>query len=201
MQRWMGTLGCALVVLVLVAPAQAGPKCSGCKEIADAGQGFCDDCGTGEIYGVGLSFKRLYEALVGEDVDISKLECDACKVAAKDNGRCDKCNLALANGKAYKSPVAHALAKGAPVDPDKASPCESCATALSKNGFCTGCNVGFVVNRMFKEKADYEVALAAQKTLKNAAETKCESCAVAMVTDGECAQCKVTFKDGKKVEK
>ena len=73
-------------------------------------------------------------------------------------------------------------------------------TALSKNGFCTGCNVGFVVKRMFNEKEDYEVALAARKTLETAAGSKCESCAVAMVTDGECAQCKVSFKDGKTVE-
>ena len=111
--------------------------------------------------------------------------------------------MAAADGKLFRSPVAHALDKGMLVSSDSsakcASGCAGCKEAFKSNGWCDKCGVGLVAGRMFKEQSDHKAALVAYKTLTKAASaaSNCEACAVAMVTDGSCEHCKVKFKDGK----
>lgn len=194
MNRKVVALVCMLAVVGFVSSAMAG-DCPGCKKVSDEGQGYC--CGKGQAYGVQLTSQKLHQALEGKKIDRYKVKCPGCKTASKTNGSCKGCNVHVADGKAYKSKVSQALAKGKPVSAEKAAYCGGCKTAHKHDTQCTGCGVGFVSGRMYKGD-DYKVALAAHKTLVKASQTskKCEACAVAMVTDGECAHCKVEFKDG-----
>ena len=196
MVRTMLTLGCVLAVLAIAAPAQAG--CPGCDKVAKQGEGFC--CGKGEIYGVQLTSEKLYKAVAGKEVDASSFKCAGCKTAHKESGTCSHCKVAMANGKMYRSPVSHILAKGTPTAAEKVGACSSCTTAHKDDGFCTACGVGFVSGRAFEGKESYDAALAAHTTLAKSAKIakKCTECAVAMVTDGTCDSCKVSFKGGKK---
>jgi len=175
--------------------------CKGCKLVDKTGEGFC--CGKGRAFGVELTSKSLYEALVGHSFESSKITCSGCKTALKSNGKCEHCHVAAANGKFYKSPVAHALAKGKPVDvkhdADAGQGCPGCEKAIHENGRCDQCKVSFVAGRMFSSEDDYKAALAAHETLEHAAAAakQCEACSVAMVTNGTCDHCKVKFEDGK----
>ncbi|MHC4093684.1 MAG: hypothetical protein ACYSVY_26010 [Planctomycetota bacterium] len=173
------TLACVLVIGVLALPA-AAKDCTGCKTIADKGEGFCLECGKGEIFGVKLDLKKLYDALAGQAIEKDKIKCPGCKVAAKTDGSCSHCRIGMAHGKAYHSPVAHKLAKGKPYTEKKAEHCPDCKDAFAKNGFCTACNAGFVAHRQFKDKDNYDAAMKAHKTLVKATEIgkKCETCAV-----------------------
>ncbi len=197
MVRGVLVLAAAVVVAGASAPALAG-ACKACDKIAHGDDGFC--CGKGQIFGLKLASKTLYEALAGHAVDAKSLTCSGCKVAAKTDGSCAHCQVVAANGKFYHSRAAHILAKGKPVSVRKASYCTGCNTAHADNGYCSGCGVGSVAGRAFKEKAQYEAALAAYATITKAvrASSQCEACAVAMVTDGSCDHCRVRFKNGKK---
>ena len=178
-------------------PAMAG-GCKGCDLVAKKGEGFC--CGKGQIHGVELTSRNLYDALAGQKLEADKIKCAGCKYAAKNNGVCSHCRVGVAGDKLYHSLLSHKLAKGQPITARMASLCGGCKTAYKDHGRCTGCSVGFVSHRMFKDQADYDAALAARKTILAAAamSKKCETCAVAMVTDGKCTKCKLSFKDGKK---
>lgn len=196
--RNLMVLGCVLAFAGAANPAMAG--CKGCDKVAKSGEGFC--CGKGKIYGVELTSEKLFKAMEGSKVDKAEMKCPGCKKAAETNGKCEHCNVSIANGQAFHSNVSFALAKGTPVSAEKAAACEGCKAAHEENGFCTGCNVGFVASRIFASEDSYKAAKAAFATLVKAvsAATKCDECAVAMVTDGECEHCKVSFKDGKKTE-
>lgn len=196
MRRVLIGLALGLATVALSVPAQAG-DCKGCTKVAKKGEGFC--CGKGKIFGVELTSQKLYDALAGSKVDASKTKCAGCKEAIKTNGECKRCNLRVADGKAYASQIAYALAKGKPVSTEKAAGCKDCSIALKANGRCTGCNVGFVAGRHFKDSSAYGTALAAYKRLVAAVKTAahCETCAVAMIQDGQCDKCKVQYKDGK----
>lgn len=158
------------------------------------------------VFGIEIKSEKLRKALAGFEMDESKIRCPGCKAAMKTDGRCEHCHVSMAHGKAYRSPVAYALAKGKPVTEEqvKSCPekCDECVKAYGENGFCKGCGVGFVAGRMFSNEEDYDAAKAAYATLTRAvkASDSCEGCAVAMVTDGTCDQCKVDFKDGKLVK-
>lgn len=186
-----------IVAVVGLGPVAVAGECPGCKKVAETGEGFC--CGKGLAYGVQLTSKPLYEALAGVEVQPDKITCPGCKTAVKEQGWCSHCQIGMAQGKSYHSPMAYALAKGKPYTKEAAAHCEGCSEAFAANGFCTKCNIGFVAGRMFPDRASYDAALAAHKTLTEAAKiaAKCETCAVAMVTNGTCEQCHVTFKDGK----
>ncbi len=197
MLRAMLTVAGVIAAVGAGAPAMAG-GCEGCDLVAKKGEGF--HCGKGLVYGVELTSKKLFEALAGQKVEADKIKCPGCKYATKTNGICSHCKVGAAGGKLYHSMLSHKLAKGLRYSEKKVSLCGGCKTAYRQHGRCTGCNVGFVSKRMFKDQADYDVALAARKTLVAAVEVskKCETCAVAMVTDGKCAKCNISFKDGKK---
>lgn len=197
MFRTMLMFAAVVTVVGAGAPAIAG-DCKGCAKIASGEDGFC--CGKGKAFGIQLASEKLYEVLSGFQYKASDIKCPGCKTAAKTSGKCSHCNLAAANGKFYRSPVAYTLVKGEPISAKKASYCGGCKIAHKDNGRCTGCNVGFVAGRMFKDKDDYKAALVAHKTLEKAAQesSHCETCAIAMVLDGTCKHCKVSFKNGKK---
>ncbi|MGD2109434.1 MAG: hypothetical protein PVI86_08585 [Phycisphaerae bacterium] len=189
-------LGAAVLILAAVPAAQAG--CPGCDKIAKTGHGFC--CGKGKVFGVSLTSKKLFKSLEGQEIDPSKIHCPGCKKAYKTNGKCEHCNVEVANGKLYHSWVSHSLAVGKQVDAKKAAYCGGCKKAYEENGRCDHCSVGFVAGRMFKDTDMYKHAVAALTTLSKAAEAAghCESCAIAMVTNGTCEKCNVSFKDGNK---
>lgn len=201
MFRSMVALLGAVVMAGAATPAMAG-DCKGCDKFAKTGEGFCNEHGKGKIFGVDLTSEKLYTTLAGQEIDAAELKCPGCKAAAKTNGRCDHCNVGIAEGKAFHSTVSYKLAKGTPMTAEKAAHCEACRTAFESNGRCTACNVGFVAGRAYEDESDYKAALAAHKTLALAVKTarQCEGCAVAMVTDGKCAHCKTRFKDGEKIE-
>lgn len=190
-----GTVGFAS--LGVAASVYAG-DCKGCAKVVKTGEGFC--CGHGKAFGVELTSKKLYKSLAGVELAADDIKCGGCKKAMKADGRCDHCNVAMAHGHAYHSPVAYALARGKVMSNTNAAHCAGCKTALASNGSCTACKVGFVAGRMFADGSLLDAAKDAYATLVKAAEVagKCEACAVAMVTDGECSHCKVKFKDGKK---
>jgi len=195
-------LACLATVSFVAADVQAGPGCKACAEIKAKGEGFCDDCGAGMIYGLELKSRLLYDALAGdaEVIDDLKKACPGCKKAAETDGTCEHCNIHIAHGKMYLSKCAHAVARGATVDMAKVakSECPGCQEAAKSGGFCTHCNVGFVANHQYKESSFYEAAKKALETITLAVKDAghCEQCAVARVTDGTCSQCKVTYKDG-----
>ena len=192
-------VGCVLVLMAMAAPTWAG-DCKGCQTIAEGKDGFCH--GKGRIFGVELASQKLYDTLAGAAIDKTKLDCPGCKAAAKNDGWCDKCKLALAGDRAFRSPYAHRIARGQAVNVEVASKCAGCKAARDTNGFCTACNVGYVADRVFSDKESYEQARDDRTTLQLASRTatKCESCAVGLVTDGECERCKVRYKEGKPLE-
>jgi len=194
----------ALVSVLAFAGFQAhavAGGCEGCAKVAKTGDGFC--CSKGKAFGVDVKSKKLYEALAGHKVDLEKHPCPGCRTAGKTNGSCTHCKTYAVDGQVFHSAVAYALAKGKPMPKElvEACPkrCDGCRKAHATNGRCEKCNVGFVADRMFEGEEDYNVALAAYKTLEKAAQAadQCEACAVAMVTDGGCEKCNVKFKDGK----
>lgn len=200
MVRRMMIVSSVAAILATTAPVFAG-GCKGCNKVAEKGEGFC--CGKGKVFGVELSSKKLYAALVGDKVDpatAAKCPCSDCKKALKTNGKCDKCQFVA--GKKYQSPVAYVLAKGTPISAEliAACPkrCEHCKAAFKKDGRCDKCGVGFVAGRMYDNEKDHAAALVAFKTLTKAATAAnhCEQCAVALVTDGKCKACNVSFKNG-----
>ncbi len=186
---------CVLALGIIAAPTLAGEDCS-CKEIKKAGYGYCKDCSTGTLFGVKLSSAKLYDALAGHEVDMSKVKCSGCKSAAKTNGTC--CGVSMANGKGYHAKASYSLALGKEVEMDKMK-CKGCKEAASNSGFCEGCGAGVIAHRMFKPRSQYDAAKSGLALITKAASSKCEDCAVAMVKDGSCKACKVAFKDGKKV--
>ena len=177
------------------APALAGPPC--CDQ-AKAKDGWYTGHEMGFAYGVPLKGKALYEALTAKPA--GELKCEGCKKAAETNGWCSHCKVAVAHGKLYRSPYAHAIALGNKLDPTGIK-CPQCAKTAKagEHGWCEGCQAGLVAGYGFKSKEDYDRAVKAFQIIKTAAASKCEACAVGMVTDGKCDHCKVTFKDGKKV--
>lgn len=124
-----------------------------------------------------------------------------CQKGATACANCPHGNVTIANGMAFKSPVAATLASGMPMtktlDQMKCPDCK--AAAVAGKGWCDTCQKGIVGNRVFKDKKAYDAALASHELLVKAAKvaTKCEDCAVAMVTNGTCTKCNVSFKDGK----
>lgn len=162
--------------------------------------GFED--GSGILYGVKLVSEKLYNALVGFEINKDKMRCPSCKTAFEHNGQCEHCRIGIADGKAYRSPVSYRLAKGKVITEELMSSCPKqcgeCKKAYTENGRCEECKVGFVAGRMYTTDEDYKAAQAAHAVLVRAAKaaTMCESCATAMVTDGTCDHCKVKFKDG-----
>lgn len=155
------------------------------------------------VFGVEVTSDKLRAALAGFEMNEKSVRCPGCRAALKNDGTCEHCHVSMAHGKAYRSPVAYALAKGTPMPAELVAACpkrcDQCKTMHKENGFCTACNVGFVADRMYSNEEDYRAAVAAHETLAKAAKAaeSCEACAVALVTDGTCDQCKVQFKDGK----
>ncbi len=179
-----------------VAPAQAG--CPGCEDVAKKGEGF--HCEHGIVFGLDLSSEKLYTVVAGKEVDVEGMKCPGCVTAAKTDGVCAHCKVAMYGGKMYRSMVAHTLAKGSPVVAGQGCSCQGCKTARAEDGFCSGCKAGFVAGRHFSGRESYDAALAAHKTLATAIDLakNCVGCAIAAVTDGTCPSCKVSYKDGKK---
>lgn len=203
----MRTLGFMLVVVafgMLAVPVSAGGDDCQCKAIKASGQGWCDACGGGVMFGVPIKSAKLYKSLEGAKVkDQSKVTCSGCKTALKDNGSCSHCRVAFNDGKVYHAVVSHTLSKGAKADA-KGIKCPACVKTLKegKDNFCAACDGGFVGGLAFHGKKLFDQAKEAMGVLKVAAKSAsgCEACAVAMVTDGKCDKCKVQFKAGKKVE-
>ena len=190
-------VACVVALAFVVAPALAGEDCS-CTEIKKAGYGFCKGCEKGTIFGVKLTSAKLYDALAGTEVDVSKIKCESCKAAAEKNGVCTKCNVGMADKHLYHSLAAHTLALGESVDKESIK-CEGCRKASDNDGFCDESDTGTVAGRWFKPRKVYDEAKTAHELIAKAAGVKCEGCAVAMVKDGTCASCKVAYKAGKKV--
>lgn len=197
MRKMMLTLG-TVAIAAMSSTAFAG-DCTGCAKMSKAGEGFCDGCKKGMVFGVELTSKTLYDALAGQTADPAAVKCPGCKAALAKDGKCDHCKSFAAQGKMYHSAVSHALAKGKPYTAEQAGHCPDCAKGFKENGFCTSCSTGFVAGRIYQGKESHDAALAAFKTLNSAvAQAKtCETCASAMVTDGKCDKCKVEYKDGK----
>lgn len=199
-RKWIGL---TLVGLCAFVPFVLADDCKECAVIAKSGEGFCTHCGHGKIFGLDVASKEVFAALAGTPVDPAKTQCDGCKAAIEANGVCKKCNVGIANGKAYKSMFAYKLAKGLPAQPSMVEgkdACPGCKAAFKDKGFCSSCNTGFVGGRMYLDKNEYEGAKTALATINSAMDAgkKCEGCAVAMLTDGTCPKCKSSFKDGKK---
>ncbi|MEE8170493.1 MAG: hypothetical protein V3T70_08095 [Phycisphaerae bacterium] len=203
MKRVMVVLAFGAVVAFALPAVAGGDKCT-CSTVKEAGNGWCDQCDQGAVYGVRLASAKLYQALTGKEIkDADKIKCGGCKKAAKSDGSCeyDYCNAAFHDGKMYMSAVAHTLASGHRMKTSeiKCGGCKKAADA-KKPGYCSGCDAGFVSGMAFKGKKHFESASAAMTTLKTAAKAKCTACAVAMVTDGTCKDCKISFKDGEKLK-
>lgn len=196
MVRSVLTLGCFVLFMGAVAPAQAG--CPGCEDVAKKGEGF--HCGQGLVFGLKLSSEKLYQAVAGKEVDVEGMKCPGCVTAAKTNGVCAHCKVAMSGGKMYRSMAAYTLAKGSPIAEGQECSCPGCKTARAEDGFCSACEEGFVSGRLFKGKESHDAALAAHKTLASAIDLAkhCVGCGIAAVTDGTCPSCKVSYKDGKK---
>ena len=196
MTRFLLACVCGAAFLAVSSPAVVA--CPGCDQVVKDKEGFC--CGKGMAFGINLTSEKLYKTLAGVEMDSTKMKCGLCKKAAETDGKCAHCNVQFAKGKAYKSPVSYALAKGDPIAKEKVAKCKGCLIAHSTDKRCTACDVGFVAQRMFKGVDLYEAARVAFATLTEAAKVaqKCEACAIAMVTDGKCDKCKVSFKNGKK---
>lgn len=192
---------CVVALVGATNPAVAG-DCGGCSKIAKGADGFC--CAKGKAFGVEIASKKLFTALSGHEFDAEKLQCPGCKTAAQCGGRCETCNISAANGKFYRSPVAHVLAKGMPTSAGLVAACpercKQCPIAHKNSERCKSCDVGFVADRMFQGTDLYEGALAAFATLKKAVHVAgaCEQCAVALVTDGTCTKCNVKFTGGER---
>ena len=187
------------------APALAGDYgCKGCAKIKTAGEGFCDGCNSGKIFGLKLTSHKLFDSLAGSSESLEKMKnskCSGCQEAAKTSGACDHCNVFVASGKVYKNRFAHALARGTRVDHSAKTECTGCAKAVKTSGFCSGCDVGVVADRTFKTRGFYDAAVKAYETVKAAIKdsTHCEACSTARISDGKCEDCKVAFKDGKPI--
>lgn len=194
---------CLVAVLAWTNTANAG-DCKGCETIKAAGEGFCDHCGGGMIYGLKVKSKKLYDALAGDGAKLAKVKeskCAGCKSAAAEDGACAHCDVFVANGKVYKSKTAQILGRSKLVSSKMLERCGGCATAAKDNGSCTGCDAHFVGNHKYKSKSFQEAALTALKTVKAAIKdaAHCENCALARVADASCKGCDVTFKNGKPV--
>jgi hypothetical protein len=193
-------LGLSMVVAWTIVPS-ATAGCDGCEKIKAEGQGFCDHCSKGMIYGVDVKSEEVYKVLAGAPIyksAISTMKCDGCKTAALKNGVCEHCHVGVADGRIYHSIPAHTLATGKLVSQEKMT-CPSCKEHAADGGFCSSCSVGFVGGRAYKSEVKFKEAQHAHEIVAKAAGAKCEHCAVALVTDGECEHCRVAFKDGKKV--
>lgn len=193
-----------VAVCGLAAPATAGGEACYCKTIKASGNGWCDGCNGGAVYGIAIKSAKLFKALQGKEIkDPGKISCAGCKAAVGKNGSCDHCSVAFNDGKAYHASLAQILSRGNKVDAGDVK-CSGCAKTLKsgKDGFCKSCDGGFVGGLAFHGKKLFGQAKDAMQTLRAAARTAkhCEQCAVAMVSDGQCNKCKVDFKDGKKVK-
>ena len=161
--------------------AQAG-ACKGCEPIKKTGQGFCDHCGAGKIYGVKMSSRKLYDALAGDAKALDKAKkspCPGCKAAANKNGACEHCKIFVADGRVFHSATAQALARGKKIDVEKMK-CAGCKYAAKSSGTCEGCNVRFVADRKYSSEGFHAAAKKAFATVKAAAKdaAHCEDCAV-----------------------
>lgn len=194
-------LGLSLAVAWTFVPA-ANAGCEGCEKIKADGQGFCEHCSQGMIYGVTVKSEKVYKTLAGAPIDkaaMASMKCDGCKAAMLKNGVCEHCHVGVADGHLYHSMYAHTLATGKLMPAEKIS-CPSCKEHHADGGYCSGCGVGFVGGRAYKGEEAYEAAQEAHEIVAKAAAAKCEQCSVAMLTDGECEKCHATYEDGEKVE-
>ncbi len=202
MRRVMVTVACLTAVAAWSGAVYAG-DCAGCAVIKKDGQGYCDHCGSGKIYGLKVASRKLYDALAGEEGkidDLKKSPCSGCKTAAAKSGDCAHCKVFVANDRIYHSGTARALARGERVDAHGLE-CKRCAYAAGKSGSCKACDKHFAADRSYKTASFHEAALKAYETVKQAVRdaSHCENCAVARVADGTCKDCKVAFKNGKPV--
>ena len=205
MRRTVWTLMCVAGMGVWTAAAFGGDDCKGCAKIKMAGQGFCADCKTGQIFGLTLTSQGLFDTLAGSSDTLAKMKdskCPGCKEAVENNGTCEHCHNFVASGKVYKNSFAYTLARGDQIDRAAKKSCPGCAEAVkNKSGFCSACDVGIVAGRAFKTRSFYDSATKAYETVKAAVKdaSHCEMCSTARLTNGTCEHCKVAFKDGKPV--
>ncbi len=202
------TLCCTLAFAGFVLPVDTLAGCKGCDQIKASGEGFCDHCNAGSIFGVKLKNRAVYDLLAGDSAKFEKAQhskCAGCASAAKNNGQCRHCNVFVADGKVFKTAAAQAIAKGTPVTAEmktRMASCKSCTSQLAHDGYCTGCSVGFVANRMFKNKTDYDAAQKAHALVAHVAKdaSPCKGCLKAQLSNSSCAHCNVSFIDGKPVK-
>ncbi len=197
-----------LFVLALVAsPVMAGGEC--CKAAVKDGQGWCEKCKHGEVFGFHLATKKVYDALAGVPISESGMEKSACCAKAiKESGSCSGCKVSFANGRMYRSDMAHDIVLGTPINDAKVAAvlakCEGCtkASESTEGAWCDACGGGVVCGRWYTTKESFTAAQKAAKVVSRAiaAAKKCEGCGTAMVTDGTCAACKVSFKDGEMIK-
>ncbi len=199
MKEGSGTMRTLLFVgmaLTLVFGFSTSAEAGDCCMKAKAENGAC--CGTAYFAGQQIKSAKLHKALAGKKVEGKKIECGGCEKALAKNSSCHGCKVHFAKGKAYRSPVAQALALGHAIPADHMK-CGGCKEAAKSNGKCEGCKVQFVGNLAFKSEKHHAHALKAAEMLEMAikASANCEDCAVGIVTNGKCDGCKVAFKNGK----
>ncbi len=203
MRRTMMLAVCAAAMAAWTSAAQAS-DCKGCAPIKATGQGFCDHCGSGKIYGINLASRKLYDELAGDAKAIDELKessCPGCKSAATAKaGACKHCKVFVANGRVFRSPTAYVLARGDKVDLS-AMKCEGCKTAAKAQSTCKHCKTSFVADHAYSTVGFQAAAKKALETVKAAVKdaAHCEDCAVARVSDGKCGKCKIAFEHGKPV--
>lgn len=202
MRRVMMTAMCLAALAAWTNAAYAG-NCKSCELIKKAGQGFCDHCKSGKIYGLKVASRKLYDALAGEEGKIEELKkshCPGCKSAAAKGGSCEHCGVFVVNHRVFHSETAAALARGVKVDAAGLK-CKGCIDAAKNHGTCEHCKTQFVADRVFHSKSFAEAAVKAYETVKQAVKdaSHCEGCALARIHDGKCKDCKVSFKHGKPV--
>ena len=97
--RGVMMLFCLASVATWTNSAFAG-SCEGCSKIKTTGEGFCDHCGSGKIFGIKVTSRELYNALTGEEGMVEALKksgCKGCKTAVEKSGACDHCRVCMAS--------------------------------------------------------------------------------------------------------
>lgn len=179
--------------------------CAGCKKIQESGNGFCDLCGKGMVWGLETSNRMVYDTLASTGLsaeDMKSAGCAGCVKAIETSGKCDHCGIFFAGGEVYLCRYAHDVAMGKAVGDkavaEKIKACPECVKKAKDGGYCSKCKAGFVAGRAYESENVFraaEKALAVIKdSLKDAA--KCEYCAQARLLDQKCDKCKISYKDG-----
>ncbi len=186
---------------VAIAGDKMEAKTCTCEVIIETGEGFCDVCNKGQIFGEKLTSRKLYETLHGHSVDTAKMTCDGCKRAVEKGSTCAVCKVGFASGHMYHSPMAHSMALGTPYSAEKASNCRGCKIAFAENSVCSKCEVGFLDGRIYHTRNRHNQAETAHKVIHVAIlmSDKCEDCAIAMVTNSKCEKCNIRFQNGRSV--